>query len=140
MYLETVETVDPRFSLQTKAYINSFSLKLFSEAHKFTLHTKRMSFVLALPLDGCPDFQTTAGILFFLILVGYSWHLRFEFITGTASNLYTASKTEEGGNFVESSANPLITSDSFDCIIPIKVYGVRKGLRKWKSQKYDMVT
>jgi hypothetical protein len=61
VYLETVETVDPKFSLKSKADINSFSLKLFSEMHKFTLHTKRMGFVLALPLDGCPDFQTTAG-------------------------------------------------------------------------------
>ena len=138
MYLETVETVDQRFSLQSKAHINNFSLKLFSEAHKFTLHTKRMSFVLALPLDASPDFQTTASTLFLLIIVGYSWHLRFEFITGLADDLYLTLKSGDEGNFVETHAKQMINSSSFDCIIPIKVYGVRKGLRKWKSQKYDI--
>lgn len=68
--------------------------------------------------------------------MGYSWNLRFEFITGMSRDLYTVIKTEDEGNFVESYAKSFISSDSFDCIIPIKVYGVRKGLRKWKSQNY----
>jgi hypothetical protein len=140
VYLETVETVDPRFSLQSKALINSFSLKLHSEVHKFTLHTKRMGFVLALPLDGCPDFQTTASNSLDLTLAGYSWHLRFEFITGVGGDLFTTFKAGDEGNFVESYANSFISSDSFDCIIPIKVYGVRKGLRKWISQTYEIIT
>ena len=71
--------------------------------------------------------------------MGYQWHLRFEFVTGLSDKLYNLEQGSADGNFKQYTAKDSVSVDSFDCIIPIKVFGIRRGLRKWKSQKYELV-
>ncbi len=65
------------------------------------------------------------------------WHLRLEFVTGSQPELYDLT-TNSDGNFLHFHGLPSVPVDSFDCMIPLKVFGIRTGLRKGKSFQYEI--
>ena len=70
--------------------------------------------------------------------MGLQWHLRFEFVTGLAGQLYT-NESNGDGNFVHYHGKSACTVDSFDCVIPIRIYGIRTAVRKGKTMQFEVL-
>ncbi|KAI8813823.1 Rgp1-domain-containing protein [Cladochytrium replicatum] len=113
VYLETAEQIDVAFAARPKQQLNKLTRKVVAEYHKYTLNTKRVSVALSIPITCTPEFQTTA--------VSVQWFLRMEFVTGVRERLHHI--TTSDAHFAHYQGMPLVDVESFDCVIPLCVFG-----------------
>jgi hypothetical protein len=69
--------------------------------------------------------------------VSLQWHLRFEFVTGITENLYE-SNVNGDGNFLQYQGLESVPVDTFDCLIPVRVFGIQTGVRKGKKLSIEL--
>ena len=145
VYLETTETFESPFASRPKSQVSKLTRKIHSEYHKCTLNTKKTHILLSIPMSACPDFQTSACNsltsfcnLLTKYLVVLQWAIRFEFVTGNAMDLYKQSVNGDG-NFIHYRGLSSIPVDSFNCIVPLKVYGIRTGVKSGKTCRYEVL-
>ncbi|KAI8387315.1 Rgp1-domain-containing protein [Blakeslea trispora] len=68
IFLESSESVEDTIALRTPQHINRVSKKTHSDFHSFCLDHERLTFSLPIPATASPEFQTTGGMVY-LILV-----------------------------------------------------------------------
>ncbi|KAI9034386.1 Rgp1-domain-containing protein [Hyaloraphidium curvatum] len=113
VFLEAVETVRPEF-VPRQGHPPAQSRRILAEHHEFCLNTKRTQVLLPIPTNCTPDFVTTA--------VSLSYGIRIEFITGARDRMQTTRHVPDAAA-VHSHGAAVAEVESFDCTIPIKVYG-----------------
>ncbi|KAI8344340.1 Rgp1-domain-containing protein [Chlamydoabsidia padenii] len=123
IFLESQEIVESSISLRQPQYIARVSRKSHSEFHTFCLNNHTLAFSLPIPTTASPEFQTTG--------VKLQYHLKFEFITtnqsrpSNTSTSYLSINTDERHHHYQSKQQVQVST--FDCQIPIKVYGSPNG-------------
>ncbi|OZJ05190.1 hypothetical protein BZG36_02424 [Bifiguratus adelaidae] len=110
--LESVEAIEPSIALKSKESVQRTSRKIHAQHHEFCANTARTSFTLAVPSLATPDFKTTG--------VRLQWHLRIEFITSKDTPYFTINRDDRHR---QSQVAQELSASSFDCIIPVTVYG-----------------
>lgn len=124
VFLESSESVDAIYSIKTKQQVVSHTRVCHGEAHRNTLNSVRIAISLPIPPNATSDFQTTAGNLSHS--VSLQWALRVEFITGDGSSLLKT--VSDAGGFTVQTAVHNVTTEPFDCCIPLKVFGAMRSL------------
>ncbi|ORX49180.1 Rgp1-domain-containing protein [Hesseltinella vesiculosa] len=119
--LESHEVIEPSICLRPQAYINRVSKKSHSDFHAFCLTNRRLAFSLPIPTTSSPDFQTTG--------VKLQYYLKFEFVTSnsndtTAPPFLCIQRDDRHQHYQSQEHIPVST---FDCQIPVKVYGSPSG-------------
>ncbi|CAO3642582.1 unnamed protein product [Cunninghamella echinulata] len=128
LYLESHEVVESSIALRTPQYITRVSKKCHSEFHSFCLNNRRLAFSLPIPTTASPEFQTTG--------VKLQYYLKLEFITNNqvknnndtetlSPKSYLSINVDERHQYFQSQQN--IPVSTFDCQIPIKIYGSPNG-------------
>ncbi|KAF9955955.1 hypothetical protein BGZ72_003213 [Mortierella alpina] len=111
--LETTEAIEPNFSCRSAAQTAKLTKKVHAELHESCIDTMRTSFSLCIPPTATPEFKTST--------LSLKWYLRVEFITGPANQprfkMTSVDERRSQYHAVES-----LTTESFDCSVPIQVY------------------
>ncbi|KAI8391357.1 Rgp1-domain-containing protein [Radiomyces spectabilis] len=128
--LESVEVVESSIALRQPQHIARVSRKCHAEFHSFCLYNQRLSFSLPIPSIASPEFQTTG--------VKLQYHLKFQFVTNIQPPVTEAKPSASS----PAAPNIPINTDekhrhyqclqdievsTFDCQIPIRVYGSPGG-------------
>ncbi|KAI8823519.1 Rgp1-domain-containing protein [Fimicolochytrium jonesii] len=116
-FLESKEYVDEAYGVRPVGESATLSRRVYAEQHKFTLNHKRIGIDLFVPNTSTGDFETSA--------VALRWSLRLEFITGTEKQLHLQSSSNS--TFIHTHAIPTAKVEAFDCIIPLRVYGMKSA-------------
>ncbi|KAI9319707.1 Rgp1-domain-containing protein [Dichotomocladium elegans] len=127
--LESNEVVESDIALRQPHQIARISRKCYAEHHSFCLSHQRLSFSLPIPTIASPEFQTTG--------VKLQYYIKLEFIvsqkavqastpaTSTASPSFIPINVDERHRHYQAAQN--INVSTFDCQIPIRVYGAPGG-------------
>ncbi|KAG0351562.1 hypothetical protein BG005_008941 [Podila minutissima] len=111
--LETVEAIEPNYACRSAAQTAKLTKRVHAELHESCIDTMRTSFALCIPPTATPEFKTSTLTL--------KWYVRVEFITGPANQprfkMTTVDERRSQYQAVES-----LTTESFDCSVPIQVY------------------
>ncbi|KAJ8326714.1 Golgi membrane exchange factor (Ric1p-Rgp1p) subunit [Batrachochytrium dendrobatidis] len=121
VFLESVETVDPTFSLKQKHSTVAYTRRCHAELHRSTLNSRRLVLSVAIPPTATADFQTTA--------VSMQWSLRLEFVTGVAGQLQRNHFALDEG-FQHYHGAERVEVEPFDCMIPLKLFGGMRALKR----------
>ena len=115
--LETSEIVDATLALRSEASLHRLTRKVHAESASNTLFARRVSFALPIPGQSTPGFETTG--------VSVGWRVRVGFIVQRGEN--DQDLLEEVGSDkrgTTSIGKEVLPAESFEVVIPIKVYGV----------------
>ncbi|KAI7877208.1 Rgp1-domain-containing protein [Lichtheimia hyalospora FSU 10163] len=127
--LESNEIVESDIALRQPNQIARISRKCYAEHHSFCLSHRRLAFSLPIPTIASPEFQTTG--------VKLQYYLKFEFIVAQRpKRLSTSTPPKAQPPFIPINADDRhkhyqaaqdIDVSTFDCQIPIRVYGSPGG-------------
>ncbi|KAI8583160.1 hypothetical protein K450DRAFT_224496 [Umbelopsis ramanniana AG] len=136
--LESYEEIEQSIALKSPQQNKKLTRKIHSEHHEFCLNSQRVAFSLPIPLMATPDFHTTG--------VKLNYFLRFEFLTGVQQSARTGAPKAVPPSYLPINVDERhkhyqavqeVDISSFDCTIPIKVYGasggVDRGMYGWSS-------
>ncbi|KAG0296138.1 hypothetical protein BGZ98_001095 [Dissophora globulifera] len=111
--LETVEAVEPTYACRSSVQTAKLTKRVHAELHESCIDTMRTSFALCIPPTATPEFKTSTLTL--------KWYIRAEFITGPADQArFKMTSVDERRSQYQ--AVESLTTESFDCTVPIQVY------------------
>ena len=126
--LESSETVDPAIALRSKASIHRATRRVHASQSESTLFATRAVFRPIIPANATPDFITSG--------INLEWKLRFEFVSsqirddaelqGGLDDLLEEVAKDDRGSVM--AAVQGIPCETFDVIVPLRVYGAMAGL------------
>ncbi|KAL7319676.1 Golgi membrane exchange factor (Ric1p-Rgp1p) subunit [Mucor circinelloides] len=118
IYLESHEVVDESIASRQPQYIARVSRKRHAGHHTFSRYDKRISFSLAVPTGESPEFQTSA--------IKLQYYLKIEFVTAAGtSNANEPTFQDKFHQYYHASTQ--VEASSFDCQIPVHVFGCSHG-------------
>ncbi|KAJ8652306.1 hypothetical protein O0I10_012079 [Lichtheimia ornata] len=127
--LESNEIVQSDIAIRQPNQIARISRKCYAEHHSFCLNHRRLAFSLPIPTIASPEFQTTG--------VKLQYYLKFEFIVAQRpKRLSTSSPPKAQPPFIPINVDDRhkhyqaaqdVDVSTFDCQIPIRVYGSPGG-------------
>ncbi|ORX59248.1 Rgp1-domain-containing protein [Piromyces finnis] len=125
-YLETDEQIEYPYALRSKGKGGRVTKKVIAHQQDFCLNNSKIFVELPIPLFATPEFNINA--------VNLKWFLRFEFIT--SSNEKIMNIDSKNNNFIHSTGITNSNVETFDCKIPIKVYGSKYGIQSNKTNDF----
>jgi hypothetical protein len=125
-YLETDEQIEYPYALRSKGKGGRVTKKVIAQQQDFCLNNSKIFVELPIPLYATPEFNINA--------VNLNWFLRFEFIT--SSNEKIMNIDSKNSNFIHSTGITNSNVETFDCKIPIKVYGSKYGIQSSKASEF----
>ncbi|KAJ2962093.1 hypothetical protein NQZ79_g2810 [Umbelopsis isabellina] len=142
--LESQEEIEQSIALKSQQQTKKITRRIHSEHHEFCLNTRRVAFSLPVPVTATPDFQTTG--------VKLQYFLRLEFLTGIQRTVIPDPSSPDqiekenvpsylpinvDGRHKHYQAAQEVDVSSFDCTIPLRIYGasggIDKGIYGWSS-------
>ncbi|TAQ89135.1 hypothetical protein B7494_g2526 [Chlorociboria aeruginascens] len=123
--LETSERVDNSIALRSEASILRVTRKVHVSHSESTLFARRVVFSPTIPVSATPEFLTSG--------VSLDWRIRIEFVTPRLESqlaleyidlLEEVSRDDRG---VVLAAAEAIDCDSFEIVVPLRVYGALAG-------------
>lgn len=125
-YLETNEQIEYPYALRSKGKGGRVTKKVIAQQQDFCLNNSKIFVELPIPLYATPEFNINA--------VNLNWFLRFEFIT--SSNEKIMNVDSMNNNFIHTTGISNSNVETFDCKIPIKVYGSKYGIQSSKTNDF----
>ena len=118
--LETLEVIDPAIALRSSTSIRRATRRVHGATSEFTVSTQRVVFVSTIPVSATPEFITSG--------VSLEWKLCFEFVTtlgkGQDENEWgVMEEVSEDDRGKTLAAVETLPCESFDVVIPLRVYG-----------------
>ena len=122
IYLESLELIDPAVALRSELSTQRATRRVHASRSEYTSCGTRISVSLTIPISGTPDFATSC--------VNLIWRLRIEFFTViesihnmTYGHLMEEVVKDDRGRIL--AARDEIHCDSFEVIVPLRVFGTR---------------
>lgn len=133
--LETAEKIDPAIALRSNASIHRVTRKVHASFSENALYSQRLHFSPTIPPSATPEFITSG--------VSLEWKLRVEFITPRlmhedAEQVYWDDLLEEVGTDdrgVMLAAAERLPAESFEVMVPVRVYGAVSGVSDVKDEE-----
>lgn len=133
--LETSEKVDPAIALRSNASIYRVTRKVHASYSENALFAQRLSFSPTIPPSATPEFITSG--------VSLEWKIRVEFITPRlvhedGEQAYwddLLEEVESGDRGVILAAAERLPAESFEVMVPVRIYGAVSGVPEEVDQE-----
>lgn len=121
--LESSEAIDPMLALRSSSSIKRATQRVHAAKIENTVCAQRATFASTIPVSATPEFVTSG--------ISLGWGLRFEFMAVKADCDKAHERLMEGVGEDDrgrtSGAVKKLLCESFDVVVPLRVYGVSGG-------------
>lgn len=121
--LESSEVIDPMLALRSSSSVKRATQRVHAVKLEYTVCAQRATFTSTIPVNATPEFITSG--------VSLEWGLRFEFMAVKADRDKVQEtlmeEVEEDDRGRNSAAVEKLLCESFDVVVPLRVYGASSG-------------